>query len=168
MTRTFLRRDKERYVRGLADDVECCLNARLTISDEASLKIYVSEDILSAKVSDLINPGSCPTCQQLTVSYHFAPLWNDAVTGATRRLYRSQKSFRLTALWDTFCIRIRGISEMIVDLMTDLHSVTESAMNCGVGVSRCFHVNSGMRQDYVLTKSPFNICVDWILDKFID
>merc|ERR1712035_203667 len=69
-------------------------------------------------------------------------------------------------LWDI--LRLRGIPARIIDLMTGLHSGTESVVKCGGDISNSFPVNAGVRQGCVLAPSLFNTCMDWVMGKVAD
>ncbi|KAG0727434.1 LINE-1 reverse transcriptase [Chionoecetes opilio] len=81
-------------------------------------------------------------------------------------LKKAFDSVHRESLWDL--LRFRGIPAGTIGLITGLYSGTESAVKCGAGVSGFFPVNTGVRQGCVLAPSPFNACMDWVLDKVVD
>ena len=54
---------------------------------------------------------------------------------------------------------------VFVDLMSVLHSGTESAVRCGGTISDLFPVVTGVRQGCVLAPTLFSSCMDWILGR---
>ena len=57
------------------------------------------------------------------------------------------------SLWEI--LRLRGIPTMIIELIANLYTGTESAVKCGGGLSSFFPVSSGVRQGCVLTPTLF-------------
>lgn len=67
-----------------------------------------------------------------------------------------------SVLYETHCelLRLNGIPARIMCLIYFLHSGTESAVKCGGGMSSCFPVNNGVRQECASAPSVVNTCMD--------
>ena len=66
-----------------------------------------------------------------------------------------------TALWRA--LRARGVPDILVQLISDLHFHTGSRVRLGELLSERFCTTSGVRQGCVLAPALFAIAIDWIL-----
>ena len=67
------------------------------------------------------------------------------------------------ALWRI--LGLRGVPPKLIDVMSELHSGTESAVRCGSTNSVLFPVVTGVHQGCVLAPALFSTCMDWILGR---
>ena len=67
------------------------------------------------------------------------------------------------ALWRI--LGLHGVPPKLINLMSELHSGTESAVRCGGAISNLFAVITGVRQGCVLAPTLFSTCMDWILGR---
>ena len=81
-------------------------------------------------------------------------------------LMKAFDSVHRETLWDL--LRLRGIPERIIGLLTGLYYRTVSAVKCGGGVSSFLPVNTGVRQGCVLAPSLFYTCMDWVLGRVVE
>ena len=68
---------------------------------------------------------------------------------------------------DAFCriLGLHGVPPKLINLMSELHSGTESAVRYGDTISDLFPVITGVRQGCVLAPTLFSTCMDWILGR---
>ena len=67
------------------------------------------------------------------------------------------------ALWRI--VGLCGVPPKLINLMSELHSETESAVRCGGSIFDLFPVVTRVHQGYVLVPTLFSTCMDWILGK---
>ena len=70
------------------------------------------------------------------------------------------------ALWRI--IGLRGVPPKLIDLISELHSGTESAVRCGGTISDLFPVVTGVQQGCVLAPTLFSTCMYWILGRMLE
>ena len=103
----------------------------------------------------------------MTLSLHFASLPNAAESfgrgcfAACVDLCKASDSVNLDARWRI--LGLCGVPLKLINLMSELHYGTESAVRCGDTISDLFPVVTGVRQGYVLAHTLFSTCMDWIL-----
>ena len=68
-------------------------------------------------------------------------------------LYKAFDSVNLDALWKI--LGLHRVPPKLIDLMSELHSGTESAVRCGDTISDLFPVVTGVRQGCVLAPHTF-------------
>ena len=78
-------------------------------------------------------------------------------------LCKALDSVNRDALWRI--LGLRGVPPKPINLMSELHSGTESAVRCGDTISDSFPVVTGVRQGCVLAPTLFSTCMDWILGR---
>ena len=59
----------------------------------------------------------------------------------------------------------RGVPPKLIDLKSELHSGTESAVRCGGTISNLFPVVTEVRHGWELAPTLFSTCMDWILGR---
>ena len=69
-------------------------------------------------------------------------------------------------LWSI--LGLRGVPPKLINLMSELHSGTESAVRCGDTISNILPVVAGVCQGCVLAPTPFSACMDWILGRILE
>jgi len=55
---------------------------------------------------------------------------------------------------------LRGVPPKLINLISELHSVTESALRCGDSISDLFPVVTGVHSGCVLAPTLFSACMD--------
>ena len=70
------------------------------------------------------------------------------------------------ALWTI--LGLRGVPPKLINLMSELHSGTESAVRCGDTTSNLFPVITGVCQGCVLAPTHFSACMDWIQGRMLE
>ena len=57
---------------------------------------------------------------------------------------------------------LRGVPPKLINLMSEVYSVPESAVRCGDTISELFPVVTAVGQGCVLAPILFSACIDWI------
>ncbi|KAG0718569.1 Sphingomyelin phosphodiesterase 3 [Chionoecetes opilio] len=196
-TRTLLGRDKERYVRSLAEDVEGHLNANDLRPAYRALKKLRSKSPSRASairtadgrlVSDMDGQmaswaeyfGQLFTVDPPTEQLHTTglqavdadpPIDESAPSlDEVREAVAKLRGGKAAGVCNISAELLKAGGEAMI---RGLHAVLtavwqQSAVKCGAGVSSFFPVNTGVRQGCVLAPSLFNACMDWVLDKVVD
>ena len=73
-------------------------------------------------------------------------------------LWKGFDSVNRDALWRI--LDLRGVPPKVIDLISELHSGTESVVRCGDTISDLFPVVSGVRQVCVLAPTLFSACLN--------
>ena len=78
-------------------------------------------------------------------------------------LSKAFDSMTQDALWRI--LGIRGVPPKLINLISELHCGTESAVRCGDTISDLCTVVTGVSQGCVLAPTLFSTCLDWILGR---
>jgi len=63
---------------------------------------------------------------------------------------------------------LRGVPPKLINLMSEVYSVTESAVRCGDTISELFPVVTAVGQGCVLAPILFSACIDWIPGRMLE